>query len=362
MFRRIAIRTLLALCVLLAVVVAGALSWRAYRQHVIAEATAIRSRDGIVEGRYVKIGGIDQWIQIRGWSRSNPVLLCIHGGPGGTWLPLTPLFSEWEKHFTVVMWDQRGAGRTLESTGPDIAATMSVERMTRDGIEVAEFLRSHLGVEKVLILGHSWGSLLGIRMIAQRPGLFSAYVGTGQVADMPRAISMDYARLLQIAGERHDDEALAELRAAGPPPFSSMQQVGHFFSVLNRYDSDAPALPSVLGTALVAPHISLYDLYERQLGFTRVPGWSIYNEMLSASLVSTKDLAVPVFFLQGANDDVTPAALVTGYFNDIRAPHKEMVLLPDAGHYAVWILRERFLRELIARVLPRISVKPGSGD
>jgi pimeloyl-ACP methyl ester carboxylesterase len=136
---------------------------------------------------YVKIGGIDQWIQIRGQDRDNPVLLCLHGGPGATWLPLTAVFAPWEKDFTVVQWDQRGAGKSLEASGPSIASTMSIQRMADDGIELAELLRAHLKKEKILLLGHSWGSILGVHMVLQRPDLFYAYVGTGQVAQMTRS-------------------------------------------------------------------------------------------------------------------------------------------------------------------------------
>src|SRR5579871_1755927 len=150
---------------------------RLYDQRQLAQELAIHSPNGIDEAMYVKIGGNEQWIQIRGQDRNNPVLLCLHGGPGATWIPLTALFVPWEKDFTVVQWDQRGAGKTLEVSGASIAATMSVDRMTQDGIEVAEFLRTHLHKDKVILLGHSSGSILGIHIVKQRPDLFYAYVG-----------------------------------------------------------------------------------------------------------------------------------------------------------------------------------------
>ena len=126
------------------------------------------------------IGGIDQWIEIMGTNKSNPVLLILHGGPGSTWDPFSDLFQDWESHFTMVYWSQRGAGKTYRKTGPSIAATMTIDRMVDDGIEVAEYLKSHLGKDKVILLGHSWGTVLGIKMIQKRPELFSAYIGTGQ--------------------------------------------------------------------------------------------------------------------------------------------------------------------------------------
>ncbi|HEX4333980.1 MAG TPA: alpha/beta hydrolase [Usitatibacter sp.] len=349
-FPRIGLRVLLVLVALAILAAGAALSYRAWRQHLVAEATAIRGPDGIDEGMYVKIGGIDQWVQIRGWSRANPVILCLHGGPGGTWLALTPLFAAWEKHFTVVMWDQRGAGKTLETTGPRIASTMSVERMAQDGIEVAEFLRGHLHKEKVVLLGHSWGSILGVNMVRKRPDLFSAYVGTGQVVDMPRGISVAYTQLLNEARASHDGRSVAELTAIGAPPFANMEQVRRFFGVVDWYESDGRALAFMRDMVLYSPGLSLYDLHERQLGFTRVPTWSVYNEMLSADLRSVNDFQVPVYFIQGANDDLTPASLVQEYFARIQAPHKELVLLPGVGHFAVWVANDRFLRELLRMV------------
>src|SRR5215472_5647649 len=135
--------------------IVGIFMVRAHRQRVTAEQLAIHAPNCIEEAMYVKIGGIDQWIQIRGQDRNNPVLLCLHGGPGATWLPLTALFLQWEKKFTVVQWDQRGAGRTLAKTGRSVADSMSIDRMAQDGIEVSEFLRSHLHKDKIILLGHS---------------------------------------------------------------------------------------------------------------------------------------------------------------------------------------------------------------
>jgi hypothetical protein len=106
----------LSLVVLFVLLVGALLALRAHRQHETAQAIAIHTPNGIDEAMYVKIGGIDQWIQIRGQDRNNPVLLCLHGGPGGSWLALTTLFLPWEKEFTLVQWDQRGTGKTLEST------------------------------------------------------------------------------------------------------------------------------------------------------------------------------------------------------------------------------------------------------
>jgi hypothetical protein len=100
---------------------------------------AIDSVKGVDEATYVRLGGIDQWVTIRGEDRQNPVLLFVHGGPGDVTNPWSfALFAAWEKRFTVVQWDQRGAGRTLRGTGPSIESAMILDRMAQDGIELSE--------------------------------------------------------------------------------------------------------------------------------------------------------------------------------------------------------------------------------
>ncbi|MGH7484231.1 MAG: alpha/beta fold hydrolase, partial [bacterium] len=143
--------------------------------------TAGSPSSGINEAVFVPIGGLDQWLSIRGENRRNPVLLVVHGGPADPQWPQAAKYRPWEKSFTVVQWDQRGAGHTFGRNGektPDV----NLERITRDGIEVAEYLCRTLGKKKIIVLGHSWGSLVAIQMVQRRPELFAAYVGTGQVA------------------------------------------------------------------------------------------------------------------------------------------------------------------------------------
>jgi pimeloyl-ACP methyl ester carboxylesterase len=178
---RIAKASLLAVAVLAVLAIGSGLGFRAYSQHLGARALAIQSPNGLQEGMYVKIGGIDQWVQIRGEDRGNPVILFVHGGPGGSTIPISSGWQSWEKYFTVVQWDQSGAGRTFRKTGESIATTMTLARMTQDGVEVAEYLRAHLHKDKIVLIGHSWGSFLGIQIVKQRPDLFYAFVGTGQV-------------------------------------------------------------------------------------------------------------------------------------------------------------------------------------
>src|SRR6185437_11474166 len=115
----------------------------------------INTPNGIDETGFVRIGGVDQWVQIRGRDKRNPILLWVNGGPGLSVIPNTPLFHDWEKYFTVVMWDQRGAGRTFEKYGTSLGRTMSIARMTQDRLDLAQYLRAHLHKDKIILLGHS---------------------------------------------------------------------------------------------------------------------------------------------------------------------------------------------------------------
>jgi pimeloyl-ACP methyl ester carboxylesterase len=174
---------------------------------------------------YVSIGGLEQWIQIGGARSDHPVLLFLHGGPGGSSRPAATAWKPWEEHFTVVHWDQRGAGRTFTRNGEAASRGLTVERMILDGIEVAEFLTRHLGRKKILLVGHSWGSVLGVHMRKRRPELFSAYVGTGQVVNMHRAEELNYRRELMQAERLQNSEALQALTEIGPPPYSERAKI-----------------------------------------------------------------------------------------------------------------------------------------
>ncbi len=341
---------------LLVLAVGGLLGLRAYLQHANAPAYAITAPNGINESGYVTIGGIPQWVQVRGQDRNNPVLLCLHGGPGGSWLPVTRLFLPWEKSFTVVFWDQRGAGKSLKASGASVAGTMSVDRMTQDSIEVAEYLRKHLGKDKIVLLGHSWGSILGVNMVKRRPDLFHAYVGTGQVNDLPRSVALDYARMLEQARAAGDAKVLQALTNAGPPPFKEFGQVAVFFKAVERFQpaSDRAAMQE-MGRSLTAPppDYSLKDVYYHNQGFMAVPPWRLYQEMLGTQLLALgPDLGVPVFLFHGSEDNVTPVSLAEEYLATLQAPRKEFVRLEGGGHYAVWSMSGKFLTELNARVRP----------
>src|SRR5262245_7197140 len=221
----------------------------------------IATPNGIDEAKYVPIGGIEQWITIRGEDRSNPVVLFLHGGPGDATNPWGYAgFRPWLGTFTVVQWDQRGSGRTLGRNGPSSIPTIGLDRRTRDGIELAEHLRKALGKERIVLVGHSFGSILGLSMARARPDLFWAYVGTGQVADPKRSLAVAYDELRNKAQSLGDERALRELEAVGPPPYPDGRgwAVQHRWS--NLFEGADLFIHAMFGLALDAPGATVRDV------------------------------------------------------------------------------------------------------
>jgi pimeloyl-ACP methyl ester carboxylesterase len=360
MWRKIAKITIFTLLGLLGVVlllVALGLGFRAYRQHENAKILAIHTPNGIQEGMYIPIGGIEQWIQIRGEDRNNPVLLFVHGGPGGSTLMLSSGWQPWEKYFTVVQWDERGTGRTYRKTGDSIAPTMTVDRMAQDGIEVAEFLRTHLHKDKMILVGHSWGSFLGIHMVKKRPDLFFAYVGTGQIIGLPtwkKVGELQYAKVLAAARAANNADALKELSSIGAVPderkFGIIQKWSHLLNVPFEYGK-RPDIKFKIPPPMM-PGFSLLDQYYWKKGyqFSR----KVINPLLrNADLRSLGlDFSVPIFFFEGTADFITPIEPAKQYLKEITAPHKEFVRFEGADHFLPLNRPDVFLEELLSRVRP----------
>lgn len=317
------------------------------------DAYAVKSPAGIDEASFVRIGGIEQWITIRGQNRANPVLLFLHGGPGDVTSPWGyAYFAPWYTQFTVVEWDQRGAGRTLRKSGPSIAPTITVDRLVDDGIELSDYLRKHLGKEKIFIVGHSFGSTIGTLMARARPDLFFAYVGTAQVADNPRAEAFAYEALVKKAQASDNQRAKEELAQIGPPPRSSGQGYGVQRKWANQFEGADRFIYGTIGLALVGPGSTVDDFNDS------ADGQQLSGERLvpQTKAITAKDLgvdfALPIFVIQGVDDFTTPTELARQYVDKIKAPRKEFVVIEGAGHFAVFTKSDEFLKELVTRVRP----------
>jgi pimeloyl-ACP methyl ester carboxylesterase len=211
-----------------------------------------------------------------------------------------------------------------------VAPTMTLDRMTQDGIELTEYLCKHLGKRKVILVAHSFGTILGLRMIREKPDLFFAYVGTGQVADETQNYAMAYEALLKKARAAGNQQAFDELKSIGPPPYANGRgyQVQRKWS--NRFEGSYRFLYGTLGLALVAPGYSVRDLNDSFDG-QNLSGEHLWSQTRSETM---KELglkfAIPIFFFEGTEDFTTPTELARKYLEAIQAPEKSLCRFLEA--------------------------------
>ena len=306
---------------------------------------------------FVRIGGVDQWIQVRGEHRGNPVILFLHGGPGFTAIPY---FQRVHAHLGARLHDRAlgsaRRGQVLRSQRRSAAAQPTLDQMITDGIEVAEHVRRRLHQPKMILVGYSWGSVLGVEMARVRPDLFYAFVGTGQVMDTVQSEPASYYGLLQRARAAGDERigcdadrdraaALCRRRAARP-------QRGILGAVSARRGSGSS---NQFRTLLLAPGYSLRDVADVYF-FAPELTRELLAVMLKYKVTDRgSTFGLPLFFFRGTDDPWTSPEVVKGYLPLITAPHKEIVLFDRVGHHAVEVSGERFLKELNARVRPLVQ-------
>lgn len=326
-----------------------------------AEATtdtfAIDSVRGIDERAYLEIDGVPQYVMIRGEDRDNPVLLYVHGGPGAAaslyaWKYFTR--GGWERSFTVVNWDQQGAGKTFGRAGNKIDPTLTIERIAEDGIAVAAAVARKLGKRKIILAGGSWGSIIGVRMAKLRPDLFYAYIGNAQVVS-PHDEAVAYRRVLDKARNRGIASAVTELEKAGPPPYRSPDA----FRAQRRWASIFEKHPRVDIQKEVAstPGTVPADLSVWAAGFlasdAHFRGANMQGPAQTIDLTTWgPEFELPVILIQGAEDDVTPTSEVRKYFEWIQAPTKRFLVIEGAGHNVVTSHSEAFGKLLVESVRP----------
>ncbi|WP_066399528.1 alpha/beta fold hydrolase [Neobacillus mesonae] len=328
---------------------------RKRNQRKNAKELQISTANSIVEGCYVKIGGINQWITIRGENRNNPVLLLIHGGPASTYSIFSPLLRSWEKHFNVVQWDQRGAGKTFGKNGKEGSGVITFDRLVKDGIEAAEYLRDKLGHQKVILIGSSVGSLIGIMMAKLRPDLFYAYVGTDQNA--PDSQNLLYTLSVNAFREAGISKGVQLLEKMG---FDQAQWNRKDFDKKNRLIvktiKDVPNMITdlFLPSMLSSPEHKIRDLMDIFKGMSYSLD-HLFDELINFDFKKYGKFELPVFIFHGDHDIITPTELARAYYDEIEAPHKEFVLIKNAGHLACFARPNQFLEELINRVCPLVS-------
>jgi len=189
-------------------------------REIISDLEKIVNPRGIQETFKAMIGGVEQWIYTRGQDRDNPIILFIHGGPATPMSPVMWMYQRpIEEYFTVVNWDQRASGKTyLEAEPQSLENTINIKQYVNDTIELAELIKHRYEAKKVILIGHSWGTIIGLRAVLESPELFSAYVGIGQVINTRdnERVSYDYA--VSEAQKNNNKKALSELESIAPYP------------------------------------------------------------------------------------------------------------------------------------------------
>lgn len=306
-----------------------------------ASTEAINGADGtplpgsIAELVSVPIGGHDQAIMLRGNNVDAPVLLFLEGGPGGTALGSMRYAGQGlEKHFVVATWDQRGTGKSAAAMEP--VATFTLDQAVRDTIEVSQYLRDRFGESRIYLVGSSWGTVLGVLTAQQRPDLFHAYVGTGQMTDPQETDKLMYAESVAYAKRVGDTKFAEQLRAIGPPPYTDMLAYPVAVATNPDWDDYTPGtdhdrrssypaslfVPEYTFTEQVRSMAAMMDTFAlmypqlQDIDFRRDVQW----------------LEVPAYLVQGAHEAPGRAVLARDWFAALSAPSKHLIELDHSGH------------------------------
>jgi pimeloyl-ACP methyl ester carboxylesterase len=288
------------------------------------------ARAAVEEAGYVRIGGIDQWIAIRGSDLANPVIVFLHGGPGEAPSPFLDEFAPWLARFTVVAWDQRGAGKTFARNGlktPD----MNLARLVDDAVEVADYAKRKFLGRKILLVGQSWGSFLGVQVARKRPDLFAAFVGTGQVVDFAESADRraEWGRAQAIT--ENDQAALAAIAKAqaltGLDRIMEEQKATSKWRLSSSDKDYQKKLIEFLGPKPVG------DAADWMAG-AEFSADRLKDVVTTMSVrASGLDFGLPFYVIQGRDDHITDFGLARDLVNGIRAPAKGFFPI-DGGHFA----------------------------
>lgn len=309
----------------------------------------------------VKLGGKDQWILLRGVDVSKPVLLFLHGGPGTADMTfLRKPMQELEKHFVLVMWDQRGAGKSYAAIDPE--SSMTISQILSDANELTRLLCKRFHQEKIFLVGHSWGSVLGVLSVRNYPGLYYAYVGIGQISNMRENERLSYEWTLEEAHKANDRQAVKKLIQMGKPPYRGDWQKKFMDQrrLLGKYrgefyGSSMGAFPVVVGGLIRATEYSWTDKVNFFRGILRSVRL-IWPELMTIDLMEMAPrLKVPVYFALGKHDHEAPFTLAKQYFKMLEAPHKELIWFENSAHMPQLEENEKFTDLLINHVLPAFN-------
>lgn len=319
----------------------------------------LRLPDGVRDKTYIELGGVEQYINIRGADTSNPVIIFLHGGPGGAVSYITPFQQNFEADYTCIYWDQRGCGRSyIKSPNAEI----SFEILLKDLDDLVDYAAERFS-QPIIIVGHSWGTILGITYAEAHPDKLAGYIGMSQVIDQieaQRLASIEAARLARGAGNEQDALEIEVLfQAFSKEPYG----VGDndFEAKLNM--ANYKYLPWDEGKDMTIPALLSSDFDWDTLRWELLPRSDMeraYDAMepLFKTIIEfapPDNFNIPIVFITGSTDNLTPAVLVQEYSERLIAPKKEVFIIPELGHNLLsenLEVSSEILRKALAAMLP----------
>lgn len=308
--------------------------------------------NSIAELREIELNGRKQWISLRGWDKTAPVLLFLAGGPGGTQMAaVRHELAELEKHFVVVNWDQPGSGKSYYATNTQ---NLTVQTYIQDGHALTEYLKERFSQEKIYLIGESWGSALGIFLVHEYPESYHALIGTGQMVDFVETERMDYAKAMEIAKNNGDTALIEKLTANGEPPYYGKDvtwKSAVYLNYLNSYMASNPGIRNPGYNTLRDIGSSEYGLLDK-INFIRGiinTFGHVYQQLYDIDMrTDYTNLNVPIYFFLGRYDINAPTVLVEEYEQVLNAPDKGIVWFEYSGHNP-WINeRDKFVEEAVS--------------
>jgi pimeloyl-ACP methyl ester carboxylesterase len=322
---------------------------------------AVPGQHSVATLEKVAIGNSQQWLLIRSEDTRNPLLLFVHGGPGTSQLTLMRRNTRTlEKHFTIVNWDQRGAGKSYPAIRDK--TRMNMEQFVADIIELTKYLQDRFRKRKVTLVGHSWGSAIGVLAVQRRPDLFNAYIGIGQISNAAGGERISYDWALQQARAAGDQGSVRKLTEIGPPPYAGNWRPKFLAErrILGKHGgeyhgSKVGAFGTVIKHLLFSTEYTFMD----RINFFRgifdslallIPPLGKLDLFLQAPR-----LKVPVFFMLGKHDYEVPSILSAKYFQALQAPLKSLFWFENSAHMPNTEERDKFNSILIETVLPVVT-------
>jgi pimeloyl-ACP methyl ester carboxylesterase len=332
-----------------------------------ADVRAASLAGGVDESGYRAIGGIDQWITVRGRHEDAPLLLVLHGGPGFTTTPTSFIETAgWQEYFLVAEWDQRGAGKTF-ARAPGKQGTLGMERMVADAEEVVADLRRRYHRRTIALLGHSWGTVLGLELIRRHPDWFSVYVGMGQFVNFRESERLGFEQTLADARAAGDTEAVKSLEAIAPYPDPAhperdMANIEAERRWLNRYRGEFWTGNGELygELAKMSPDVAPGDLEARDRGMS-TSIQALWPAIARLDYSGVTRFALPVVLFEGRHDRAVSSEVAARWFQRVQAPSKRLVWFEDSGHQIPSEEPGKLLVSLATDVLP-LARNGGSGS